>query len=156
MSFAEIFLRIGGGIGGFIIFFAHALIIAVIRQADCNPASDEMWKGTLFLATLGAGGALALGLGLQWRDSLKWFALGAVPLAAYAVLGVVPGLVSTTFGGASLCAIAETLPAGVELADHPATTVQRVWPVVQLIVLSVGALQALRYWQKPGARAPSS
>lgn len=153
MPFAEIFLRIGGGIGGWIIFFAHALIIAALQQADCDPRDDEMWKGTLLLAILCAGGALAMGLGLPWRSSLRWFALGTVPLAVYAVLGVLPQLVNTTLSGGSLCAIADRLPEGIDLASYPATTLQRIWPVVQIAVLSGASLQALRYWRAPNDTA---
>ena len=149
VPFAEIFLRIGGGIGGWIIFFAHALIIAALQQADCDPRDDEMWKGTLLLAILSGGGALTMGLGLPWRASLRWFALGTVPLAVYAVLGVLPEVASTTLGGGSLCAIASGLPEGIDLASFPATTLQRIWPVAQIAVLSGGSLQALRYWRDP-------
>jgi hypothetical protein len=124
-------------------------IIGSLRHASCDPRQDDLWKGTLLFAALAAGGALTLGLGLAWRKSLRWLALVTVPLGSYAVFVVVPGVTGTTLDGAALCATVGALRDGVDRAAYPATTLQRIWSPVQLVVLSAAALQALRHW-RPG------
>ena len=52
MSFAEIILRVGASIGGWLTFIGHALTLSVLRQAACDPASDELWRGTLLFGVL--------------------------------------------------------------------------------------------------------
>jgi hypothetical protein len=150
MTLAEIVLRIGGGLGGWLLFIAHALVIAVVPRADCDPASDEMWIGTLALAavTVGAVPLLELGMGLPSRESTRWLAVLALPLAGLAAVGVAPALVGTTLDGGPLCAIAGALPANPELAARSATGVQRIWPMAQLLVLAACSAQAFRYWRR--------
>ena len=153
MSFAEIILRIGASIGGWLIFLALCLTLAVLPEADCDPASDELWRGTLFFALLAALGLFFVGRGLAWSSAIRWFALPAGGLALYAAFVVFPGLVSSTLGGASLCSIAN--PAVDSLSGFPATRLERAWPIAQIVVLGAGIVQAIRYWNAP-PRDPSA
>lgn len=149
MTFAEIILRIGGAIGGWLVFAGLCLVLAIVPQADCTPGSEQLWRGTLLFAGVSFLALIFVGRGLQWAPSLKWLTLPALALAALATVAVFPGLSTTTFGGASLCAItgaASSLDLGPE---HPASTVERLWPVAQLGVLLFGAIQAGRYWRAP-------
>lgn len=132
--------------GGWLIFIAHALIIAVVPRATCDPGSDELWVGTLVLACLSGGAVWLIGLGMRFGNSLRWFAAAAIPLALYAAAGIAPALLDTTLRGAALCGIAGALVPGSDLAAWPATGLQRAWPAVQLGVLAAGSLQGLRYW----------
>lgn len=143
MSAAEIILRIGSGIAGWLVFTGHALVIAALRRADCDPSSDEMWTGTLLLAGVSAGALALVGLGLRWRASLRWLALPAAALALYAAIGIAPALASTSIDGASLCGVT----AAGAASSAPATALQCAWPVAQLAVLAIGCAQGVRYWR---------
>ena len=147
MSFAEIILRIGASIGGWLIFIGLCLTLSVIPEADCDPHSDELWRGTLFFAFLSALGLLFVSRGLQWSHAIRWFALPSAGLALYAAIGIVPALAGTSIAGGPLCAIAS--PSASSLAGFEASPLERVWPVIQLAVLAGGVGQALRYWKAP-------
>jgi hypothetical protein len=145
MSFAEIILRIGASIGGWLIFLGLCLTLSVLPQADCDPRSDELWRGTLLFAFVGGLGLLFVARGLEWSRSLRWFALPAAAFALYAAVGISPALVDTTVGGEPLCAIAQ--PTVSTLEGFEASVLERVWPVAQIAVLVFGVAQALRYWR---------
>lgn len=146
MSPAEIILRVGSGVGGWLVFIAHALVVAVVPRADCDPTSDELWLGTGVLAALSAAALVLLGLGLPWRSSLRWLALPAAALAVYAAAFVVPAVLATSIAGRSLCSIAG---ASTDPAAIAATGLQRAWPVFQVLVLGFGCAQAARFWRTP-------
>ena len=146
MSFAEIILRIGASIGGWLIFIGYALTLAVIRQADCDPTSDELWRGTLFFGLLSGLSLLFVGRGLPWRNTIRWFSIPAIGLAVYAGLGIFPALGATSIDGASLCGLTNTSMSSDELSGFRASNLERIWPVVQLVVLCGGILQSVRYW----------
>ena len=150
MIAAEVILRLGGALGGWLIFVAHGLVIASIPEADCNPDGDAMWKGTLFLGLLDGFGTLLLARGLAWRKSLRWLALPAVPLAIYGCWRIAPAVVFTTLEGASLCRLVD--PGAMGLEGLGATPIQRVWPLVQIGVLAMACGSAARYWRGEGAR----
>lgn len=143
MRAAEIMLGIAAGIGGWIILFAHALVLAAIPRTDCGGDSASLWVGTAILGILGALGVLAAGLGLRWRASLRWVALFVLPLALYDLSWIAPALASTTLGELSLCA----LTAKPELAVAPPSRIERVWPALQVAVLIGALFQALRFWR---------
>lgn len=144
MTFADIISRIGAAIGGWLIFIGLCLTLAVLPQADCDPSSDELWRGTLLFALVSAIGLVFVGRGLRWAPSLRWLTVPAIGLAALAAWAIVPGIIVTSIGGGSLCAIA--IPNVDTLEGIAATGVERSWPVVQLGVLLFGLVQATRTW----------
>lgn len=147
MTFAEIILRIGGAIGGWLVFAGLCLVLAIVPQADCTPGSEQLWRGTLLLAGVSFLALIFVGRGLRWAPSLKWLTLPALALAALAAVAIYPGVSTTTLGGTSLCAITGAA-SGLDLdLTPPASTVERLWPVIQLSVLLFGAIQAVRYWR---------
>ena len=147
MSFAEIILRAGVSVGGWLIFIGLALTLAVVPEWDCDPISDEIWRGTFLFGLLGFAGLLCVGQGFQWRDSLRWFAVPAAGLALYAGYFILPALTTTSLNGESLCFIANSKVPSLE--GYSATTIERLWPVLQLIVLGLGLVQSVRYWRVP-------
>ena len=150
MSFAEVMLRIGGALGAWLILIGHGLILSVLRQADCDPADDELWMGTLIFGVFGGLASLLLGLGLKWRATFRWIAVVAAPLALLALSSVLPAIAATTLGHEPLCGITATeLPEGLV-----ATGLQRTWPVVQAVVLGLGLFQMSRYWRASGISGP--
>ena len=149
MSFAEIILRIGASIGGWLVFIGFCLILAVLREAECDPASDELWRGTLFFGGLSGLSLLFVGRGLPWRDAIRWLSVPAIGLALYAGFGIAPAIGATSIDGGSLCVIASPTVSDARLAEFGASTLERAWPVCQLFVLAAGLFQAGRYWIAP-------
>jgi len=149
MSIAEIVLRIGASLGGWLIFVAHALMLSVLHRADCDPFSDTLWRGTLFFALLSALGLSLVPQGLPWRDSLRWLALAAGALAVYASVQLLPAIPASAAGGAPLCQLFATDASPVAGAPLRASAVERVWSPIQLAVLAAGVWQAARYWRAP-------
>lgn len=147
MSFAEIILRVGVSVGGWLIYISLALVLAVVPRATCDPTTDEFWRGTFFFGLLALAGLFCIGQGFQWRESLRWFAVPAVGLSLYAGYVIFPGLTATSLNGESLCFIAN--PNVPTLDGYEATTIERLWPVMQLVVLGIGVVQSLRYWREP-------
>lgn len=132
MSFAEILLRLAIAVGGWLIFIAHALTIVALRHATCAASAIP---GTAFFALLSAIAISGVGLGLPWRAGIRWLALLALALGAFAAWRVAPAVAATTIAGDGLC----------RPIERAATDLERLWPVLQLGVFGVGALQALRF-----------
>lgn len=150
MSFAEIILRIGSAVGGWLIFLAHALTLAVLGQADCDTASDTLWRGTLVLGGLSGLALVMVGGGLRWSRGLRWLALPAAGLAILAVAAILPALTATTLSGDPLCGTLGTpITPPERAASLPlvASAIERGWPPFQLTVLALGLVQAFRTWR---------
>jgi hypothetical protein len=145
MSFAEIILRIGASIGGWLVFLGLCLTLAVIPEADCDPLSDQLWRGTLLFALLAGVGLVFAGQGLAWRAAIRWVALPSGALAVYCLWIVMPAIGATSLGRESLCAIAGTSAAAI--GGHAASTIERIWPIALSGVLLAGLGQATRYWR---------
>jgi len=150
MSFAEIILRIGAAIGGWLIFLGLCLTLSVLPQADCDPRSEELWRGTLLFAFVSGLGLLFVARGLEWSRSIRWFALPAAGFALYAANGIAPALIGTSIAGEPLCSIAN--PVVDSLEGFEASGLERAWPIVELAVLAFGVGQATRYWRAPQER----
>ncbi len=144
MSFAEIILRVGASVGGWLIYLGLCLTLAVIPLADCDPTSDELWRGTLFFALLTGIGLFFVGRGMAWSKPLLALALPATALALYAGAGILPAVSATSIDGESLCVIANSTVS--TLSGTQASSLERIWPIAQITVLAAGIWQALRYW----------
>ncbi len=152
MSFAEIMLRIGLGVGGWLIYLGHMLTLAVIGEVDCDPASNEMWRGTIAFGVISGAAISSVGMGLRWRDSLRWLAAGSFIVTLLAFPTLLAGIRIGTIAGESLCHIAGATPQGVDLGAFPATRVEFFWPILQIAVAAIGVVQTIRYW-RPGRSA---
>lgn len=137
---AEIFLRLGCSLVGWLMLFAHGLLLAVIPAADCSP---ELWRTTLGFALLAAIGALLLPAALAWRASMRWCALPALPLWAVGAWVATSLLGPATLDGASLC----DAWAGAAKPE-PAAGWERAWAPLQLVAIAGGVIQAGRFWRR--------
>lgn len=146
---AEIIVRIGGGLGGWLAVFTHALVLAVLPTAPCDPASDETWRGTLLLGVIAGIGAVLIAMGAKWRGSMRWVALIAAPLLVYNISWLVPAMLGTTFGGAGLCTTIASEPSAIAGASG----LERIWPIVQLAVVCTAAYECVLQWTASAAGA---
>lgn len=153
MSFAEIVLRLAISVGGWLIFIAHALTIVALLHATCASGAANAIPGTAFFALLSGLAIAGVGLGLPWRAGIRWLALLALALAAFAAWRVAPAVAATTIAGDGLCGPFESSASAGGVETHPAplfaagssTPLERLWPLLQLGVFGAGALQALRF-----------
>lgn len=145
MRASNIFLGIGGSLGGWLVITGHALLIAVIPQVDCVVGAHDPWRGTLVMGVLGVLSTLLVGTGIPWRHGLRWATLPSAPLVAYGFFVVLP-YVQVTIGGTHPC----TVQGSIDTLE-PADVWQRLWPVVQLAFLVGAAVQTVRYWKRPAA-----
>lgn len=134
---AELFLRLGCALVGWLLAYAYGILLAIVPAADCSPA---LWRTTLLFAGLGAVAIGLLPLGLHWRASLRWLSLPALPLFAYGVW--VAFMLWDAVGGAALCDV----HAGVTgaMSGDPW---QRAWPPIQIGVSLACAFQCARFWR---------
>ncbi len=141
---AEIILRVGCGLVGWMLAYVHGLVLAVLPLVDCADGSNP-WLAALLLAVPAAAVPLLLRLGGLVRESVRWLALPYLGLAALAAWAVLPYLRSATLDGAALCPLAA--------ADGPSLAVpgwQRAWAPLQLGLLAVLTVSALHYaWPRP-------
>ena len=147
MSLAEIMFRIAAALGGWLIFLGHALTLLTLTRVECDPMSAGQAQGTAVFAVLSALGLTLVGLGLPWREALRWLAYPALGLAAIVAWEIAPALVETTIDGSNLCrSLRPSISvSGTSVAPgRLATELERAWPVLQLLVLGIGWVQALR------------
>ena len=147
MSLAEIMFRIAAALGGWLIFLGHALTLLAITRVECDPMSVGHAQGTAVFAVLSALGLALVGVGLPWREGLRWLAYPALGLAAIAAWEIAPVLVETTIDGANLCRSLRPSIGVSGTSGAPgrlATDLERAWPILQLLVLGGGGVQALR------------
>ncbi len=136
MRLAEVFLRIGSTLTGWLMVYAHCLWLAVLPQAACGGESGDPYAATLGLAVPAAALAFLLPVGRSTPgigDILRWFGLPLVVLLPLAARPVLDALGRATFEPLPLCAQSTLAPAGWEPW----------WAPLQLVVLCVIAIAAV-------------
>lgn len=136
MRLAEVFLRIGSTLTGWLMVYAHCLWLAVLPQAPCGAETGDPYAATLGLAIPAVGLAFLLPVGRRTPgigDILRWFGLPLVILLPLAARAVWDAMGRATFESGSLCAQTTMAPAGWEPW----------WAPLQLAVLGVIAGAAI-------------
>ncbi|MEE3331935.1 MAG: hypothetical protein VX246_13800 [Myxococcota bacterium] len=129
--------RVGAGIGGWLIVFGWALVMAIMPQADCIPGDDVLWGSTAIFGFLAGAAGVLCGAGLALKRQLRWLGAAAAPLIAWNLYWIVPAVFTTTLGDQSMCA-------GSAL---PPTSWERAWPVIQTTAAAIATLQLVRFWR---------
>ena len=138
MSFAEVFLRLGVSLVGWMVLYAYLLWLAAARVAGCAADGGEMYAVLLGLALLAAPSGFAVRATRPFAEVhalLRWL---AVPLALLAPLAL--ATVWQVFGrvhgeGTALCS-ALAPPAW-----------QQAWVAVQLAALGTIFVVLARLWR---------
>jgi len=151
LAFANVFLRLGCTLVGFMVVFGHLLWLWILPQIDCAVDGHAFWYALfwmsiptlIFAALLLASRPLTSVVG-----GLKWLCIPVIGLLPLALLGVWPTLQATTFGGAAICPHPDNY--------NPSMTWQIMWGPLQLIVLSAIGVQAIRYWRMAAKAIPTN
>jgi hypothetical protein len=78
MRFAEVFLRLGSALVAWMILYAYALWLAVLRVIGCGPDGDEMARVLLGMAPLAVAASFVLRTTRSFIDihrMLRWLGL---------------------------------------------------------------------------------
>lgn len=137
MRLAEVFLRIGSTLTGWLMAYAHCLWLAVLPQAPCGGEAGDPYAATLGLAIPAFALAFVIPVGRRTPgigDLLRWFGaplIVLIPLAARPVFGAMQ---RATFEGAPLC---------LHATSASVASWEPLWAPVQLVVLCVIAATAV-------------
>lgn len=145
MRFAELCLRLGCSLTGWLVAYAHCLWLAVLPQARCGGVADDPWRATLFLAVPTFVFALLIPAARPLpgvASVLRWLSLPLLVLVPLAARSVVPALQRASIDGAPLCA------ALVDPGAAPAAW-EGLWAPVQLLVLATIAAAGVFGWRSP-------
>lgn len=108
MNAAELFLRLGCTMVGWLMVFTHLLWLGTLRVVTCNSDGDAMWRMLLALAPLAVMFSFTLTLTRKLsavHSMLRWGIAPTVLLSALALLAVWPALQNVTLAGEPICAI---------------------------------------------------
>ena len=138
-SLAEVVLRVGAGVGGWVIAFAYGLVLASLPIGACTFEGDETFRGASVFGLIAALTAVLLGLSMPWKQSLRWMATVAGLMLLVGGYRLEPFLTAATLDGAHLCRDLASAPAELAVSWwHP------YWAPFHLLVVSALLLQAVR------------
>lgn len=128
MRFAEIILRLGCNLVGWMIIYSHCIWLGVIPQIVCGPEGDELYRLSLGFSLIAIGAALLLGLAHKLPavvGYLKWLAAPLIILVPLAISPILSALETTTLGSMGFC------------ESIAATGWQRAWAPIQAVTLMI-------------------
>lgn len=141
MRFAEVVLRAGAGIVGFMVGFAQCLLLMLVPGISCEIPGNDPFFASFVLGIPLAVLLAVMGWGRTMRSSLRWVALPFGALVPLAALAIFPYLGADGASAIHACSI-NAAPS----QTAPLALWQRVWAPFQLILLAVLGLQCIRYW----------
>lgn len=139
MRLAEILLRLGCNLVGWMIIYSHCIWLAVIPQIGCGTEGDEIFRLSLAFSPVAIGAALLLGLAHKLTTVvgyLKWLAVPLILLVPLTVSPILAALETTTLGGTAFC---EAIVA---------TSWQRVWAPIQVATLLIIVVTSILFVAK--------
>jgi hypothetical protein len=139
MRFAEILLRLGCNLVGWMIIYSHCIWLAVIPQIGCGPDGDEIFRLSLGFSPIAIGAALLLGLAHKLPTVvgyLKWLAAPLILLVPLTVSPIFAALETTTIGSMGFC------------ESIAASGWQRAWAPIQIVTLFVIVAASIHFVAK--------
>lgn len=144
MTFAEVFLRLGVSLVGWMMLYAYLLWLAAARVVGCGADGGEMYAVLLGLALLAAPSAFAVRATRPFAEVhglLRWLSLPLALLAPLALATVWLVFSRVHAEGAALCA-----------AQSPPVW-QQAWVAVQLAALGTVFAVLAGLWRGNRRRA---
>ena len=144
MSLAEIFLRIGCTLVGWMLAYGYCLMLAVVAELDCVALGPRFGRDALVFAGLSAVFVPLIPMGRRVAGLeliFKGFTLPLLALAPLAAAEVLPFFEAATLGNAHLCTV--LAPAS---SDAPRPFWHPLWAPVHFAVLLGLVWAASRFW----------
>lgn len=138
MRFAEVFLRLGAALVGWMVIYAHFLWLAVLFRLGCGPDGDEMHGLLLGLAPVTIGLAFALQATRPFNEihrMLRWLAVPLVLLLPFIGQSVWQAVEATIVNESAFC------------ANVPPSIWQTAWAPAQIITVTLVLYLAYRVWR---------
>jgi hypothetical protein len=138
MRFAEVFLRLGSSLVGWMLIYTYAVWLAALHAMGCGPDGDAMHRLLLGLAPFTVAMALLLRLTGPFEDIHRLLSRLGIPLALllpFVVKNIWTVFERTNLGGLAICS--ESAPA----------TVQQIWAPVQFLTVIVLAIVVTGVWR---------
>lgn len=137
MRFAEVFLRLGCSLVGWMVLYAHALWLAVLHRIGCGPDGSEMHALLLGMVPLTIAMSLLPKLTrpfIEIQSMLRWLAVPLailVPFMLFNVWLVGAGVYRT---GSGIC------------TDAPPVAWHYAWAPAQLLTMVACTVAVLTVW----------
>jgi hypothetical protein len=138
VGMAEVFLRLGCALVGWMMLYAHVLWLAALHAIGCGPDGDEIHRLLLGLAPFTVGFAWLLRVTRPFAEiqsMLRWLSVPLVLLLPFAVRSLWQVFRSVNIDATAICAGA-TPPAW-----------QTLWVPMQLITLLLVAYMIVHVWR---------
>lgn len=139
MRFAEVFLRLGCALVGWMLVFTYAVWLAALHVMGCGPDGDAMHKLLLGLAPFAAGCAFMLRMTRRFADihrMLSWLGVLLLLLLPFVLRNTWTVFSRTSIEGAAICT--GTGSAGWQL----------LWAPAQLLATLLIALLVISEWRR--------
>lgn len=148
MSLAEILLRVGCTLVGWMLAYGYCLMLAVLPEMDCVALGPRFGRDALVFAGLSALFVPLIPMGRRvagLETIFKGFTLPLLALVPMAVVEVIPFLQGATLGGAHLCEVVAAMP-----MSAPRPFWHGFWAPMHLVVLAGLVAAASRFWWPRG------
>jgi hypothetical protein len=139
MRLAEILLRLGCNLVGWMIIYSHCIWLGIIPQIGCGPEGAELYRLSLGFSPIAIGAALLLGLAHKLPSVvgyLKWLAVPLILLVPLTVSPVLAALETTTLGAMGFC------------ESIAAIGWQRAWAPIQVATLLIIVVTSILFVAK--------
>lgn len=141
MRFAEVLLKLGVSLVGWIVVYAHILWLAVAGKVACGPDGDEVFRVLLGLSPLTLVCIWLLRASRSLGDvhrTLLWASLPLLLLSPFALKAFAMVAASVNLHGRSIC------------GPGPPALWEQIWAPAQLLVLTIAAVVIVRMWRSGG------
>ncbi len=138
MRFAEVFLRLGCSLVGWMLVFTFVVWLAALHAMGCGPDGDEMHLLLLGLAPVACGFALMLRMTASFPEihrMLSWLGVPLLLLLPFVLRNIWTVFSRTNIEGMAICTVAE-----------PATW-QRIWAPAEMFAVVFIALLVIAVWR---------
>jgi len=138
MRFAEVFLRLGSSLVGWMVIYAHFLWLAVLFRLGCGPDGDAVHKVLLGLAPLAVGFALALRATRPIQEVhsiLRWLGVPLVLLSPFIGRSIWQAVDTVFVNELSFCAAV------------PPKAWQIAWAPIQILAVLLVLYMVWRMWR---------
>jgi hypothetical protein len=128
MRYADLFLRLGSALVGWMVLFAYVVWLAATRTIGCGPDGDEIYKLLLAMAPISSAIVFLVLVTRTMNEVhsiLAWLRVPLLLLLPFALMSVWRIFVRANLESLSIC------------ANTPAALWERLWAPLQLLALLI-------------------
>ena len=145
MRFAEVFLRLGCSLVGWMLVFTHIVWLAALHAMSCGPEGDAMHRLLLGLAPFTVAMALLLRMTRPFADVhrlLSRLGILLLLLLPFALRNIWIVFNRSNLAGLAIC------------SDTAANTIQQFWAPAQFLTVCLLAFMVIGVWRDARVEKP--